>query len=364
MSAPIKMAILGYGGQGNWHGKTLKTIPETVEVIGTYDIKENRQEAARELGYTPYNSFEDLLADKDLELVTVATPNDLHKDQVITLLNAGKNVICEKPVTMTLADLDEMIAAANKAGKLFTVHQNRRWDEDFLIVKKMLEDNTLGDAFLAESRVHGSRGIPSDWRNRKECGGGMVLDWGVHLFDQMLMMVPGRKITSVFTELTYITNENCDDGFRTILTFEDGFRALVEVGTSNFISLPRWYVMGENGTAIIENFHLDGKITMISNWETREKTDAITDWTEKDAKPIVTGAGLTKTMAPRTPDTIKEYPLPRVECDVRDYYRNIQKVIRDGAEPLVTHEQMRRVVMLMEAVFESGEKNEVIKRII
>ena len=360
----IKMAILGYGGQGSWHGDKLLTIPETVEVIGVYDILENRQQAARDKGFKTYNSFEEMLGDKDLELVTVATPNDLHEPQVIALLNAGKNVISEKPVTMSLESLEKMIAAANKNGKFFTVHQNRRWDEDFLVSRKILNDDMLGNAYCIESRVHGSRGIPSDWRNRKEQGGGMVLDWGVHLFDQIMMLKPDCKITSIFTELTYVTNENCDDGFRTIITFEDGFRALVEVGTSNFISLPRWYIMGENGTAIINSFGMDGKITMISDWETRDKVSAISDWTKKDAAPVITGAGLTKTMAPRTPDTIKEYPLPRLDTDVRDYYRNIKEVIRTGADPIVPHEQMRRVVKIMEAVFRSGETNEVVKEII
>jgi len=364
MSKPIKMAILGYGGQGAWHGRELLKIPETAQVIGTFDIREERQESARKLGFNPYPSFQSLLDDKDLELVTVATPNDLHENQVIALLNACKNVICEKPVTMSSESLEKMIAAAERNRKLFTVHQNRRWDEDFLVAQKIIKDNTLGDAFLIESRVHGSRGIPSDWRNRKERGGGMVLDWGVHLLDQMLMLVPDRKIVSVFTELTYITNINCDDGFRVILTFEDGFRALVEVGTSNFIALPRWYITGENGTAVIENWGLDGKIVMISNWEDREKVSSISDWVEKDAKPVVTGAGLTKTLDPRTADTIKEYQLPRVKTDVHDYYRNVQDVIRNGAVPIVTHTQMRRVVKLMEAVFRAGDENTVVKETI
>jgi predicted dehydrogenase len=362
MSNPMKMAILGYGGQGSWHGRSLQTIPETVKVLGTFDISEKRQEAAKKAGFAPYDSFEAMLADKELELVTIATPNDLHKPQAIALMNAGKHVVCEKPVTMTSADLEEMIAASKANNVLFTVHQNRRWDEDFLIAKKILEEDTLGNAFLIESRVHGSRGIPSDWRNMKERGGGIVLDWGVHLLDQMLMLDPARKIVSVFAELTHITNENVDDGFRVLLTFDNGFRTLVEVGTSNFISLPRWYIMGENGTAVINNFRLDGKITMISNWREREKVSGTPDWWhEPDAEPVITGAGLTKTMAPRTKETIEEYPLPRVPCDVRDYYRNIQAVLREGATPIVTHAQMRRVVTLMEAVFLSGETGAVIK---
>ena len=81
---------------------------------------------------------------------------------------------------------------------------------------------------------------------------------------------------------------------------------------------------------------------------------------EHDAVPIITAAGLTKTMAPRTAETIKELPLPRIDCDIKDYYRNIAKVVNGEAEPIVTHDQQRQVMRLMEAIFESAEKNQVV----
>ncbi|MFQ9800616.1 MAG: hypothetical protein ACLR23_18725 [Clostridia bacterium] len=71
-----------------------------------------------------------------------------------------------------------MIDASKETGKLFVVHQNRRWDEDYLTIKKIYEEHLLGNVYRIESRVHGSRGIPGDWRGEKEHGGGMVLDWG------------------------------------------------------------------------------------------------------------------------------------------------------------------------------------------
>jgi predicted dehydrogenase len=113
------------------------------------------------------------------------------------------------------------------------VHQNRRWDDDFLIIKKLVEEQKLGHVFRIESRVHGSRGIPGDWRKEKVHGGGMVLDWGVHLLDQILYMYGDRKIETVYASLTNITNQEVDDGFTAILTFEGGTEVLVEVGTNN-----------------------------------------------------------------------------------------------------------------------------------
>ena len=109
-------------------------------------------------------------------LLIVAVPNDLHKELSIQAMDAGKHVICEKPVALDSAELEDMIEAAQRNQVIFTVHQNRRWDEDFRIVQRLYEENTLGKVFHIESRVHGSRGIPGDWRNTKEHGGGMVLD--------------------------------------------------------------------------------------------------------------------------------------------------------------------------------------------
>ena len=153
-------AVIGYGGMGGFHVEKMQTV-DGIELLGVYDIDPERQKAAVENGIHAYATREELLADPRIDLVTVATPNDVHKEIVIASLAAGKNVICEKPVAMDSEELQEMIAAAKKYGKLFTVHQNRRWDEDYLTVKKMFDEKTLGNIYRIESRVHGSRGIPS-----------------------------------------------------------------------------------------------------------------------------------------------------------------------------------------------------------
>ncbi len=183
MSKVVRVAVVGYGGMGGWHTKRLQEIPGVVELAGVYDIKPERNEAAEAVGIHAYASFEELLADKTVDIVTVAIPNDQHEPVCIRALEAGKLVISEKPVTMSTASLERMIAAANRTGSVFTVHQNRRWDEDFRIAKQIYESKQLGRVFAIESRVHGSRGIPGDWRNTKAQGGGMVLEWGVHMLD-------------------------------------------------------------------------------------------------------------------------------------------------------------------------------------
>lgn len=347
MNRRCGIAVVGYGGMGDWHVSKVKSMPEA-NLKGIYDILPERTQAAKNEGIFTYESYDAVLVDNEVELIIVATPNDIHKDIAVKAMEAGKNVICEKPVALSSVELQDMIDAAVKNNVVFTVHQNRRWDEDFLIAKQIYENNILGKVFNIESRVHGSRGIPGDWRNTKKCGGGMVLDWGVHLIDQILMMFADRKLLSLYATLSYVTNEEVDDGFKILLNFDNALTCQIEVGTSNFISLPRWYIEGENGTAIIEDWNLKGRIIKVSDWEKR------------DAVPVVTSAGLTKTMAPRTSETIKEYPLPRIPSDIKDYYRNVIKAIDGKEEIIVKHREIMNSMWLMEAVMKSAQTNQVI----
>ena len=345
--AKHRLGIVGFGGMGNWHCELIESGIENLEIAGMFDIKEERQEAARELGYRAYESLDALLADETVDMILISTPNDCHKPIAVKAMEAGKNVVSEKPVTLSSEDLLEMIDASKRTGKIFTVHQNRRWDEDFLTVKKLYDENALGDVFNIESRVHGSRGIPGDWRGKKEHGGGMMLDWGVHIIDQMLLMVK-EKITSIYCKVNHVTNYEVDDGFTLILTFESGKTALLEVGTSNFIELPRWYMLGENGSVQIDDFLVHGKIVRI------------TDWDKNDAVPVKTAAGLTKTMAPRTDDTIHTEPVVKVDSDIKDFYRNVMAAIEGREEQLIKHDELLRVMRVMETALRSAELNQVL----
>ena len=130
-------AVIGYGGQGGWHTRQI-LASDVAALKGIYDIDPKKCELAEKNGIHAYSSYDAVLADNTVDAVVIAVPNDCHKELVIKALNAGKNVICEKPVEMSVAALDEMIAAAEKSGKFFTVHQNRRWDVDFLAMKKIV----------------------------------------------------------------------------------------------------------------------------------------------------------------------------------------------------------------------------------
>ena len=341
-----RLAIVGYGGQGAWHAAWAQKS-DVIELAGIYDIAEKRVNAAKDNGIKVYSSRAELLADETVDIVLCATPNDSHKEIVIDALNAKKNVVCEKPVALSVSDFDEMVKAAKDNGVTFSVHQNRRWDVDYLAIKSLISSGEIGEVINIESRIHGSRGIPSDWRCHKPYGGGMILDWGVHLIDQMLKLIP-EKITDVYCKTTNITTDEVDDGFVLMLGFEGGKRATIEVGTYNFIAMPRFYMQAKTGSAYIED------------WQKKCRVAKMKAWNEKEVLPVQTAAGITKTMAPRDELTLDFYEIERPSSDVHDFYRNLTRAIDGKEEQLIKNCEVRRVLLVMEKAFLSAQKKQAI----
>lgn len=341
------LGIIGFGGMANYHTDTI-AINDRLKISGIYDIDKRRQEVAAGKGYPIYASAEELLADDNVDIVLVATPNNFHKDYCIKALRSGKAVICEKPVTMDSAELEEIMRVAKEEQKIFTVHQNRRMDKDYLMVKQAVADGLLGDVFSIESRVQGARGVPEGWRQYKVAGGGMMLDWGVHLIDQIMMMIP-EKVVHVYTHMFSIKYPEVDDYFKLLLRFESGKSAYVEVSTCSFMALPRWYVAGTTGTLTIKDWNCEG--TVIRAKHTDET------WEEEI---VYTKAGPTKTMAPRRKDTVEEIQLQEPDNDYTMTYQALIDALEGKGKPLVDPAEAMRVMKVMEASFRSHETGEAI----
>lgn len=340
------VGIVGYGGMGSYHGRSLKE-QDRLRVVAVCDLKEERLAEGRTEGYAAFLELEELLAHPEVDVVLIATPNHVHKDIAIQAMEAGKHVICEKPVTLNADEMREIIVATERTGRTFMVHQNRRWDNDYLTVKNMVDEQLLGEVYSVESRIHGSRGIPGDWRHEKQYGGGMMLDWGVHLIDRIVMMY-NEKVAKLYCEFSYVWKDECDDGFKLLLTFESGRTAQIEVGTMNYQSLPLWYALGTEGTATIRDWNLDGEMMRLQTFE------------DKDAKPIVAGAGFTKTMAPRGEDTIEKLPLQIVKGNVMEFYANFADTIEGKATQVIRNDEVLYVMEIIDAAFRSAETGQVV----
>ena len=340
----IKMAIIGMGGMAGWHFNNIKEQISEIQVVAGYDIvSEKRERRAKEWGIKVYDTAEELYADPEIELVLIATPNDVHKDYAIKCMEAGKNVVCEKPVTMNAAELEEVIAVKNKTGKFFSVHQNRRWDPDYITVKKIFSEKLLSKPHTIKSYVHGSKRL-WDWRAFLVNGGGLLLDWGVHLLDQALDLIK-EPVVSTYAHLHVLEGSEVDDAFTVMLRFEGGCTYMVDISTNSYIVEPRWHIWAPDGTAIIENWEMDGKIVKQADADEKDWTEFVT----------YTAAGPTRTMLPRPKETATELELPKVgERRWTDYYKNVVDVLNGKAEQIVTAEQALRVMKVIDAIFESS----------
>ncbi|MCL2365328.1 MAG: Gfo/Idh/MocA family oxidoreductase [Defluviitaleaceae bacterium] len=340
----IKMAIIGTGGMAGWHYQNVSGHVDGLEVIGGYDIREAANARTRdEWKKKVYASPEEIYADDSVDLVLIATPNDIHKDLSIACLKAGKHVICEKPVTLNAAELEEVMAVAKETGKIFTINQNRRWDKDYLTVRKIVGEKTLGEVYNIETRVQGSRRL-FGWRAFKPNGGGLLLDWGVHLLDQILDLIPG-KVTSVQAHIHNVHHKEVDDAFTVLLRFENGCSVNCSITTNCYIDLPRWHLSGTDGTAVILDWEQNGHIIKLADPSVQDWEDAV----------IYTHAGPTHTMLPRPKYTTQKLPLPTVTGDWVDLYRNLVDVINGKAELIVKPEQALRVMKVIDAAFVSSE---------
>ena len=346
----VKIAIIGCGGMGGNHLGRM-TASGLFDVVGIYDIDPSVKKKADARHIPFFKSVDELFAFPGLQAVLIATPNDVHKEYAIAAAKHKLAVLCEKPVTMCCADLQDMLDAAKENGTLFSVHQNRRWDQDYLCMKKIVEEGKIGHVYKIESKVVGSHGIPGAWRKVKSQGGGMIFDWGVHLMDQILLFNQS-PITSVRCTTSYVYQEEVDDGFELNLTFEDGMAVTIVIDTNSFVKVPRWLIYGMDGTAVIDSFNChQGNVVAV---KTR---------LDSKLKGVQAGNGFTKTMADRSKSTIKKYRLPRISDDGLDLYRNFCKCVLEKTpeKSIITGAQLMRVMKLIELSFESAEKNEILK---
>ena len=346
----IKMGILGFGGIGNWHADNIAKV-EGVKVVCVHDVDAKQLSSARSLGFRTYENRADFLSDAEMNLVLVSTPNHLHRDYCIEAMRAGKNVLCEKPAAVSLKEFDEIVAVSEETGMLFTVHQNRRWDRDYLVMRTVVESGELGKVHTIESCLYGYKGNLYGWRAKKEYGGGMLLDWGVHMLDQFTWMYPNRKIGTVYAQLFSIFNDEVDDLFIVDMAFENGPAVRVQVGTFGLHKPPLFLAYGDRGTLCINDFQAkSGGITRLKYLE-QETGKAIT----------TTEAGPTRTMAPQPEECVEKLPLPDVSVNRTEFYENLKDALEGKADLIVNPASVRRTMALIEAVRESaGTRSSVV----
>ncbi|MGN0358272.1 MAG: Gfo/Idh/MocA family protein [Blautia sp.] len=351
----IKIAIIGHGFMGHEHEKML-THMDGIKLIGFADADPAQLEDVQE-GLKRYGSNEELMNDPDVDVVLIAANNKYHHDLVIQAARAGKDIICEKPVAMNVEELDDMMRVTEECGVRFTVHHQRRFDPDFRTAKEIYDSKTLGDVYTIQSMLYGFNGNMHDWHVYVAEGGGMLFDWGVHLIDQILWMMPGAKVTSVYADLRNVINKEVDDYFKILMKFDNGIMAEIELGTYFLTDKMddkwferHWFIGGNKGSAYVDGFHPEGRIV---------RTAGLLQ--NVGGKRTMTAAGPTRSFGPPPEGKILTEDLPEVHTCHENYFENYVRAYRGEEEFLVQIPQTRRVLALMEAVRESARTGESVR---
>ena len=332
----IRVGIAGLGRSG-WdiHAGLLSELGEKYRIVAAVDADAGRcQEAMERFGCRTYTDYADLLSDDAAELIVVALPSHLHADGAIAALEAGKDVVCEKPMATSLADADRMIAAAESTGRLLTIFQNRRYSPDFCRVREVIRSGVLGRIVLIHVRATGF-GRRWDWQTLKRYGGGSLNNTGVHFLDQALQLI-GASEPEIYCHLERtLTLGDAEDHVKLILKAENAPMIDLEISSVCAYPLETWHIMGTQGglagsahslrwkyidPAALPPRSLDIRPTPDRSYNREEL-----DWHEGSWD-------------------ISEHPGPGYAV----FYLDLYQTVRCGEPLVITPESVRRVVWVLE----------------
>ena len=261
-TAPIRTGIIGFGLAGRvFHAPFIATNPAfRLDVISTSSqdriADAHAQHPSAEVVSTP----EELLARaEDLDLIVLASPASSHLEQGLAALEAGVNVVIDKPFVPTVVDAKKLIAQAEESGKLLAVFQNRRWDGDFLTIKRLIDSGALGRVHRFESTFERWGGPVKDrWQDEQtvEQGAGISFDLGSHLIDQALQLFGPAVVEQAELQSVREGAASDDDAFISLL-HTSGVRSHLTMSRVAAQSGPRFRVLGTESAYTV--YGLDGQ---------------------------------------------------------------------------------------------------------
>lgn len=251
----IRVGLLAYGAIGDQHSRATTSV-EGMRLTAVADTNPDRLLAARELAseITTFDDSMEMLDSGLIDLVVISTPPNSHYSWAKESLNRGLHVILEKPMALTVKQCDELIELASSKNLLLIVYQNRRYDEDFVTMEKLITDGAIGEIFHFDSFVGGYSKPCSYWHSEVEVSGGAIFDWGSHFIDQILAIIPDEieAVSGVNQKRVWNHVTNADHADVSII-FLNGTRATFTNSDLAAARKPKFYVLGTTG-AIVGNW--------------------------------------------------------------------------------------------------------------
>ncbi len=342
---PIKTALCSFGMSG-WvfHAPFLLVNPG----FDFYAVWERSKNLAQEKfpGVKTFRTLESMLADDEVELVIVNTPNYTHFEYAKKALLAGKNVIVEKPFTTTVEEARELVEIAARKNKMLSVYQNRRYDSDYKTVKKVLDGGLLGK--IVEAEIHFDRFkeelSPKLHKENPGPGAGSLYDLGSHIIDQALQLFGMPQ--QIFADIRVVRPLSKVDDYWEILLYYPNLRVRLKSSYIVREPLPGYIFHGLKGsfikpkTDIQEDTLKEGGMPGRRDWGTEPATEKGMLHTEVGGK------------------VFKEY-IDSEQGNYGEYYDAIYQSIRNGKEVPVTGSEGLNVIRIIQLAFKSSSAKQV-----
>lgn len=331
----VQVGVIGYGGAFNMGKSHLNQMKQAgMTPVAVTDLDEGRLEVAEEdfPGIDTFTSSTEMLESSDVNLVVIITPHNTHADLALECLNAGRHVVCEKPLAITTEECDRMIAAAEENEVILSTYHNRHWDGCILeAVDRICNRGEIGEVLRIEAHMC-SYGQPQDWwRSSKSISGGILYDWGVHLLEYGLQIIDGNmtEVTGYasrghWAEHTRWGEDTNEDEATAVVRFDNG--QLMSLRISSIDSNPKDGKLEITGTE--GSYIMDG-----GTWKT------VTH--ENGTKVIKKGQNR--------------------QGEGWKFYQNIADHLTDGEPLVITPEWARRPIHILDLADQSAEQNRALE---
>ena len=315
-----------------FHCERIRATPGFALVAASSRSGERTAEARSRFGVKTYGTHEELIDDPAVQWIVIATTTDQHYRWALEAIDKGRNLVIEKPMAGTHREATDIYQRAAARGVRVLPHQSRRWDRDFLLVRRVIEEGLVGQAYRIESRRTsfstgwagwGAQGMVNPWRLKKAQGGGMLNDWACHLVDQILVLAGTLPETVHAWSGGKVWTAEVDDHFWAEFSFPGGLSCRVEGSNNHRIPLPRWSVVGTQGT-----FQVRG-----------EETDS---WSEGELRSEFHGIRETRRFD-FSGDELTDA-----------FYPALAEALRTSGELPITREQALSVMRVVDAMRESA----------
>ena len=343
---PIETALLSFGMSGRvFHAPFIQLHPG-FNLQGSWERSKKNIENAYP-GTSSYDSMEAVLADPSIELVIVNTPIYSHFEYATAALKAGKHIVVEKAFTCNAAEAEKLVSLAKEVHKKIFVYQNRRWDSDFLTLKKVLSDGVLGDIVEAEFHFDRYNPVlsPKIHKETANAGAGILKDLGPHLIDQALYLFGMPK--GVFADIRITREHSVVDDYIDILLYYSDKRVRLKAGFFVREPNPSFVLQGKKGSFLkvrgdVQEDELKlGKKPNLTTWGTEPKDKEGLLHTELNGE-------------------IVREKIPTLQGNYYDYFDGLYHSIVENKPEPVTAQEGTNVMQIIEAAIQSNTVQKVI----